>query len=546
MFSIKLNDETKRVTRPIRLKDLVEDKNKKYLAATVNNRLRELNYILDYDATVEFLELDNAEAVKVYEASLRFLIAMAFKNVYPGYSIKFKYSVSRSVFCYITNATKVNINEILQNVQAEMDRLVLLDLPLERVTKSKEEAIKFYQKLGYTDRIEVLKYRPEETVHFYKCDNYMNYMYGYMVQSTGYLKNYNLLPYDIGFLFQYPRSETNKQIPKFKDAPKYIETLRKASTWADTIDASNIANLNQYLKDNRLIEFVHMCEAKHNGLLNELGNKLEQERTIRLIAIAGPSSSGKTTFSTRLRIELMTRGIKPITISLDDYYLNRDQIKPNSNGEIDLEHINTLDIELFNKNMRDLINGEETQLPIFNFHTKERGGYRSLKISKDTPIIIEGIHALNEKLTTLIKRDQIFKIFISPQIQMNLDNHNPISITNLRLIRRIVRDKQFRNASAIRTISMWKSVRRGEFKWIYPHQEDADFVYNSGLQYELCVMKKYALPTLQEIPNDSEYYMTANRLIKFLKYFVDIDDSNVPNNSLLREFIGGSCFREEE
>ena len=220
------------------------------------------------------------------------------------------------------------------------------------------------------------------------------------------------------------------------------------------------------------------------------------------------------------------------------------QIPEDKDGNVDLEHINTLDVKLFNENMVDLIAGIEAQIPIFDFHSKSRVGYKPLKVDNNNPIIIEGIHALNPELTRMIPKHQKFKIFISPQLQMNLDNHNPISITNLRLLRRIVRDKMFRNASAIRTISMWDSVRKGEFRWIYPYQENADYVYNSGLQYEFCVLKKYALPTLQDIPNDNEYYITANRLIKFLKYFVDIEDKDVPCNSLLREFIGGSCFVE--
>jgi len=288
-----------------------------------------------------------------------------------------------------------------------------------------------------------------------------------------------------------------------------------------------------------------MCEAKHNAMLTELGDMIAlHKHQIRLIAIAGPSSSGKTTFSNRLRIELMTRGLRPIRISLDDYYLDRDSIPLEPDGSVDLEHIHALDVELFNQNMMDLIAGKKVELPVFDFGLKKRGSFRTLQVTEDNPIIIEGIHALNDQLTSKINKDQTFKVYISPQLQLNLDNHNPISITNLRLLRRIVRDKQFRNSSALRTISMWESVRKGEFKWIYPNQEHADYVYNSGLQYELNVLKKYALPTLQEIPNDSEYYITANRLIKFLKYFVDIDDSYVPCNSLLREFIGGSCFQD--
>jgi len=544
-MKIIIGDEVREFDKSVRVLDLIDDPNKKYMVAKVNNRLRELSYKFDSDAVVEFLELDHSEAMHVYETSLRYLISMAFKKVYPTYSIKFKYSLSRSVFCYITNVENVNIEEILISIEKEMRHLVAQDLPFIRETIFKDEAIKLYDENKYQDKIDVLKYRPDQTVHLYQCDDYKNYMYGYMVPSTGYLKQFKFRPYDVGFLIQYPRSDYNKQIPEFEDAPKYVDTLREASIWADIVDAGTVSDLNKHIERNKVVDFVHMCEAKHNAMLTEIGDLVKREKDrIRLIAIAGPSSSGKTTFSNRLRIELMTRGLRPITISLDDYYLNREDIPEDENGNVDLEHINTLDIELFNKNMVDLIAGKEVDIPFFDFGSKSRGGYKKLKVTNDNPIIIEGIHALNNLLTEMIPKEQKFKIFISPQIQMNLDNHNPISITDLRLLRRIVRDKKFRDASATRTLSMWDSVRRGEFKWIYPHQENADYVYNSGLQYELNILKKYALPTLMEIPNDSEYYITANRLIKFLKYFVDIDDEKVPCNSLLREFIGGSCFEE--
>lgn len=543
-MKIIVNNQEKEINAPVRVKELVDDFDKSLIVAKVNNRLREMSYRFFYDAEVEFFSLDDIEAVHVYEQSLRYLIAMAFHNIYPDYKIKFKYSLSRSIFCYITNKEDLNMEEILQNVDAEMKRLVELDLDIERITTSKEDAMKFHEENGNLDKLELLRYRPEKNVHFYVCNGYTNYMYGYMVASTGYLKKYILKPYEVGFVIQYPRSENEGEIPPFKDAPKYIETLRKASVWADVVEADYITKLNHHVENKSVLEFVHMCEAKHNAMLTEIGDRVKDNEDIRLIAIAGPSSSGKTTFSNRLRIELMTRGLKPITISLDDYYLNREDIPVDENGEVDLEHINTLDIDLFNQNMLDLIDGKEVDIPRFDFTTKRRAGYKKLQVKADNPIIIEGIHALNEELTSLIPKKNKFKIYISPQLQMNLDDHNPISITNLRLLRRIVRDKKFRNASALRTIKMWESVRRGEFRWIYPNQEQADYVYNSGLQYELCVMKKYALPTLQEIPSDSEYYITANRLIKFIKYFVDIEDEFVPCNSLLREFIGGSCFTE--
>ncbi len=545
MFTINVGSNKYEFENEIRLSELPEANNKEFIVGRVNNRMRELSYKFNYDADVEFLRMDNPETVHIYEQSLRYLIAMAFKNIYPNYRIKFKYSISRSIFCYIVNDESPNIDEVLTNLRNEMEKLVKLDIPFKRITMTTKDAIAFYMENDYQDRIDIIEYRPESKVHFYVCNDYMNYMYGYMVPSTGYLSKYLFRPYEVGFLIQYPRAEKNGEIPKFKDALQYVKTLRKASIWADVVEASTIADLNRHVEKNSIVEFVHMCEANHNAMLTELGEKIKKDiHNIRLIAIAGPSSSGKTTFSNRLRIELMTRGLKPIKISLDNYYLNREDIVADEKGKVDLEHINTLDIALFNQNMLDLIAGKEVDIPIFDFTTKRRNGCSKLKVSEDNPIIIEGIHALNEKLSAMIPKKQIFKIYISPQLQMNLDDHNPISITNLRLLRRIVRDKKFRNSPASRTISMWNSVRRGEFKWIYPNQEYADYIFNSGLQYELCVMKKYALPTLQEIPYDSKYYVTANRLIKFLKYFVDIDDSFVPCNSLLREFIGGSCFVE--
>ena len=545
MFTLTINGEKKTFEKKVKLLDLIDDTDAQYFVALVNNRLRELHYPIDYDATVEFLDATHQEAVFVYEASLRYLLSMAFLKLYPKYSFKFNYSISRSVFCHITNLEQdADMNEVLKNLENEMRRLIKKDLPITRLEMSKDEAIKFYKKHDYTDKIDVIKYRPEDTVHFYQCGNYINYMYALMVPSTGYLDNFTSRVYPPGFLIQYPRAEAGGNIPKFEDAPIYGRTLREANRWANRIDANTIARINRHAEKTPN-EFVQINESKHNQMLAEIGQTIEKNKDdVRLIAIAGPSSSGKTTFSNRLRIELITQGLNPVMISLDDYYLDRDDIVPDENGKIDLEHINTLDIDLFNRNMLDLIQGKEVKIPKFDFMEKKRAGYKKLQIKQDEPIIIEGIHALNETLTELIPQHQKYKVFISPQLQVNIDHHNPISITNLRLLRRIVRDRKFRNAPASKTIDMWPSVRRGEFRWIYPHQEGADYIYNSSLGYELGVMKKYALDTLLEIPRDSEHFITANRLIKFLKYFKDIDDKYVPNNSLLREFIGGSCFDE--
>lgn len=544
MFTVKIGKQTFTLEEKASILSFVpQEEQKKYVAAKVNNRLRELTYEVGFDCEIELLDLTNSDAMKVYETSLRYLIAMAIRRIYPQLSIRFSYNISRSIFCQALNGNESIDSIMLENIQKEVQVLIQKDYPFERVTMSKEEALQFYFKEGYMDKVDVLKYRPEKNVHLYKCDGYLNYMYGYMVPSTGYLTLHKLSPYNPGFLLQYPRAELGGIIPPFEEAQTFGRSLKKAHAWSKICDAETVSKMNTHVHEETIADFVNMCETKHNNMLAELGNRIESDiENIRLIAIAGPSSSGKTTFSNRLRIELMTRGIHPLRISIDDYYLPKKDAPLDENGNPDLEHIEALDINLFNEHILKLIQGEEITLPIFNFKTGLRENGEKCKIDKKTPIIIEGIHALNDRLTSLIPKSQKFKIYICPQIQINLDNHNPISLTDIRLLRRIVRDKKYRNTSAEKTLEMWSSVRRGEFLWIYPHQEGADYIFNSELTYELCVMKKYALPALQEIKNEHPYFIMANRLIKFLKYFKDIDDKFVPCNSLLREFIGGSCF----
>ena len=543
MITIKWNNQDLSIpvgTTPLSL--LPDEDKKKYYVCLVNGRVRELTYPLTKNATLEFLDLTSSEAGKVYEASLRYVIALAFYNCYPKAKIRLSYNVSRSMFCEsISNDFIIDL-KVVNAIKQEVARIINEDIPFERTTVSKQEAADIYEKYGMLDKLDILSYRPDKDVHLSKCGNYLNYMHAYTVPSTGYLKDYVLHLYSPGIIIQYPRYELGGIIPKFEDAPVYGKTINQAYNWAKLTDCQTIYDINTHVKENP-IDFIQTCETKHNNMLAEIGEKIASERNnIRLIAIAGPSSSGKTTFSNRLRIELLSKGIRPVMISMDDYYIDRDKIPLNENGELDLEDINTLDIELFNEHMYALINGEEVEIPRFDFKLAKRVKGHKLKIEPDQPIIIEGIHALNEQMSSLIPKHQKFKIFISPQIQINMDNHTPMSTTDLRLIRRIVRDNQFRNSPAKQTMSMWSSVRRGEFKWIYPNQEGADYVYNSELTYELCVLKKYAIPLLKEISVDDEYYITANRLLKYLKYFTEIEEYAIPCNSLLREFIGGSCF----
>ena len=544
-FKLKYLGQEKEFDKKVRLLDLIENNDKSIICARVNNRLRELTYEVYYDANVEFLTVKDSDAIKIYEASLRFITAMAFHKIYPELKIRLCYNVSRSIFIQLTNTKKSSDLEMVAKIEKEMRRIVEEDYPLKRFVVTNEEAKEVYKQNDLEDKLDILQYRPEKTVHLYDCDGYLNYMFSHMVPSTGYLKEFKLRLYQPGIILQYPRAECGGTIPEFVDAPTFGKTLKESHAWGKIAGADSVAGINKHIQEDGVIDFIQLCEARHNRMLSHLGDLIESDiSNIRLICIAGPSSSGKTTFANRLRIELLSRGIKPIRISIDDYYLPKTLAPIDEDGKPDLESIEALDIELFNKHMLDLISGKTVQLPKFDFKIGKRVPGRVLKVDENEPIIIEGIHALNERMTTLIPKHQKFKIFIAPQAQINLDNTNPISITDLRLLRRIVRDYKFRAASAEETMSMWPSVRRGEFKWIYDTQEGADYVYNSMLSYELCVMKKYAMPLLSAIDQFDPYFPIAERLIRMLKYFDDMPDEWVPCNSLMREFIGGSCYAD--
>ena len=428
-----------------------------------------------------------------------------------------------------------------------MERIIKADYQINRFSFKKDEAIEYYKSIGAMDKVRILKYRKEDTVHVYECDGYKNYMFGYMLPSTGYLTKYRLKLYAPGFIMQYPRSECKGEIPEFHDEVVFRSALKEANVWANTAKSESIAQLNEIVESGKALEFINICEARHNRQLANLGAKIcDNVDGIRLICVAGPSSSGKTTFTNRVRIELKSRGVEPLMISMDNFYNPVEQAPKDEEGNPDLEHIEALDLELFDSVIFRLIQGEAVELPIYDFNTKSRTFTEPVKIGPKQPILIEGIHGLNDRIAPSIPDDQKFKVYIAPLGQYKIDDHNPISISDIRLIRRMVRDYQFRGTGCEKTLSTWQSVRNGEFKWIYENQNNADFVFNSELSYELCVLKKYAVPLLEEVKTDSPNFITANRLLKFLKYFETITDKWVPCNSILREFIGGSIFYTED
>lgn len=550
MIKLKYNNELIDVPVGTRVIDVLNDTDKKQaMVCQIGRQIKELRYILterNNGMELSVKGLDNIEAGKAYEATLRYVVSMAFHNLYPDVRIRFGYNVSRSIFCQVMTPN-FNMYTAVELIKAEIARIIKTNYPIERITVSLDEAREIYAKFHHLDKMEMLKYRPEDTAHLYQCNGYYNYMHSYMLPFTGLLTNYEISPYSPGLIIQYPRYELNAKIPNFAEEATYGKTLQNAFKWSRKAGLQTIADVNHKIEAGNTVDLIQMCEARHNAMLCQLGKEIEKEKdNIRLLCIAGPSSSGKTTFCNRLKIELLSRGINPVTISMDNYYLERSEICKIQNctmEELDLEDINCLDIKQFNKDLFNLINGEEVTLPIFNFKTGKREVGKTIKTQPDSPIIIEGIHALNKKLTASIPAHQKYKIYIAPQMQMNIDDHSPLNITDLRLIRRIVRDMKFRNCPPVNTIDMWQSVRNGEFRWIYPNQEGANFVFNSALPYELCVLRTIAMPALKAIAPDHPYYLIANRLIKYLKYFTPIEDTSlIPCNSLLHEFIGGSCF----
>ncbi|MBE6135664.1 MAG: hypothetical protein E7181_00110 [Erysipelotrichaceae bacterium] len=537
-FKVTYQNNTFYFDEPVTVLDIVGH-DKKIKAALVDNCVKELTYLVNKDCSITALTTVDREARGIYEASLRYLVAMAMKRIYPDLRIKFLYSISRTFYMHIF-ANEIDLDEIIKNLDAEMKKIIKADYPLERKKMSKNNAVRLLRESKDYDKIELYRYRPEKRCHLYFCDGYYNYMYYRMVPSTGYISDYKLLKYGKGIIIQYPRPDFNGQIPNFEDSPAYRQCLAHAYEQARLIGCNTVVGINKRILNDGELDVISLAEANHSRQLSDLGYRINKDKTrIKMICIAGPSSSGKTTFANRLRIELLSRGIHPLRLSLDDFFKDH-----NIDNGVDIESVEAIDIELFNKCVIELFEGKEVLLPVFNFSKREKEFTRKEKIKPNQPIIVEGIHALNEEVTKDIPRENKFKIFIEPDSQISLDNHNPLSLTDLRLLRRIVRDHHKRDTSAETTITMWESIRRGEFKWLYKTQEDADFKFNSALFYEIPLMKKYAMPLLKNIDRENKIFPIAERLIRMMKHFVDISDTWVPFNSILREFIGGSCYED--
>jgi len=543
LMNIICNDRAFEIPEGVSLRDgLQEVMPKNAIAARYNNELASLNQPVNRDGKVEFIDRTSKDGRNIYIRGLLYLTSMAAKRAYPGSKFAVDYQLSNSMFCEF--ADMETTEEVVQNISREMNKIVEADLPIVKKTMTQEEAERFY-KSESTIRGKLQLSVDKDKVSLYFCEEYFNYFYGTMPISTGFAEIYEITKYDHGLLVRYPAVNKPNELPIYKDSLKLTSALREYDDIYRILGVNTVYKLNNKIREGKLRELILFSEALHEKKIAEIAEKIKERDNVRMILIAGPSSSGKTTFAGKLGMSLRVHGMKPVTISVDNYFVEREQNPIDENGNYDFECIEALDLELLNHQLVSLLNGEEVELPTFDFKTghKQYLGNK-LKLGKDQIIIMEGIHCLNDKLTSLIPPENKFKVYISDLTVLNIDYYNRISTTDTRLIRRIVRDYKFRNYSALHTLKMWYSVNRGEQKYIFPYQEQADVMFNSSIVYEISVLKKYAVPLLQEIPETEPAYSEAKRLLAMFQYFDDMDDSLIPNNSLIREFIGGSIFED--
>jgi len=513
----------------------------KPLAARVNNHFRDLNYPINHDSNVEFADLRDSDGQKVYQRSLSFVFIRAAREIIKDAKVFIEHSLGKGIYCEIK--TKEILDEsAIKKIKIRMMEIVERKEPFTLSVITKSQAVNLFEKCGMNDKKELFEYSSENKVSIYRCGWLFDYFYGYMVPDTGYLDLFDLFKYQKGLVLQLPDRDNPSVITAFGNYNKLAAIFDETEAWGDILGIANVANLNGMIKNGKSGEIIHISEALHEKKIANIADTINS-RDARVIMIAGPSSSGKTTFAERLYIQLRVLGLKPMTMSTDDYFVDRDKTPKKSDGSYDFESLDALDIKKFNEDLKNLLTGEFVKLPKFDFMSGKRHyPNKEIKLNLNQPIIVEGIHGLNGFLLPKIPKDRVFKIYISALTQLNIDNHNRVRTTDARLIRRIVRDGSYRGHDAVKTISMWKNVRDGEENNIFPFQEEADIMFNSALVYELAVLKKHVEPLLREIDDSKREYAEARRLLKLLSNFISIDNEcHILKNSILREFIGGSC-----
>lgn len=513
------------------------------VAAKLGNQLKELSFCPDCACEVEFLDLTHPEGMRIYQRSLTYLLLMAAQELFPEGVIFIEHSLGKGLYCELQKEPVLTEEDVIR-LEEKMRELVQKDLPIVKERWPLEEAIKYFAEIGLEDKSQLLRYRQKPYLNVYCCGPFKDYLYGYLVPSTGSLKVFSLKYHMPGLILQFPDEAAPQEPAPYVERTKLFTIFREAEQWGRILGVATAGALNDHIVAGRGGELVRLNEALHEKKIAQIADTIcNQREQIRVILIAGPSSSGKTTFAQRLSIQLKVNGIQPISISLDDYFVDREHTPLDENGQYDFEALEAIDLKLFNEQLMAIIQGKKVNLPSYNFKLGKREYLgRTVQIGPEQPIIIEGIHGLNERLTAAVPRDRKFKIYISALTVLNLDRHNRIPTTDVRVLRRIVRDSQFRGHDAATTLRLWPLVRRGEEKNIFPFQEEADIMFNSALVYELAVLKPYAEPLLEKIDETMPEFIAAKRLLKFLEGFVPLKDVEIPCTSILKEFVGGSCL----
>ena len=533
-------------TENIKVKELLKkdiEKNN-IIACRFNNEVKSLDYMLETNGTIELIDPSNKDGMRIYIRGLIYVLTKAFEELYPNAKTEINYQLSNSMLLEVIDA-EVN-DEMINKINEKFKEIVEKDLPIIKKRMSKKDAKEFYNiEKNEKGRLQIEDGYKDE-VSLYYCEEYYNYFYGVLPVSTGFANLYEIIKYHNGILIRYPNRKDITRLPEFKENKKLLEAIDDYENLHETLHVQTLYKLNRIIKRKKIKEYILLDEALHEKKMANIADDIIKRDKVKVVLIAGPSSSGKTTFAHKLGIQLRLNGLKPVTMSVDNYFVERQDNPKDENGNYDFECIEAIDTKLFNEHILKLLNGEEIDVPTFDFElgTKKYDG-KKMRLKDDQILVIEGIHCLNDKLTSLIPKEQKYKIYISCLTVLNMDFNNRISTTDSRLIRRIVRDHQFRGYTALHTLRMWDSVNRGEEKNIFPYQEEADIMFNSSLIYELAVLKDFAIPLLKEIDNTNPEYSEAKKLLSLLEYFESVPAEYVPTNSLLREFIGGSIFYEK-
>lgn len=515
------------------------------VAALIDGELRELTYPITKDVDVQQLTNASSDGKRIYQRSLILLMLAAVDELFPEAKIFLEHSITMTgLLCEVHGRPPFTVQEVRQ-IEALMRDIVKQDEPIVKRQVPLDEARAMFEAHGQDDKVRLLQNRSKDYVVTYALRGVQDYFYGYMVPSTRYIHYFDLVPHPLGFILRAPRRGNPTQMPWGRDAPKLDQIFHQYGRWLRALDISDAGALNETIQSGRIREVILVSEALHEQQVVNIAAQIAERRPRpRLVLIAGPSSSGKTTFSKRLSVQLLTHGLHPAAVEMDNYFVSRELTPRDEQGDYDFEHIRALDLELFKTDMLKLMDGQEIQMPQYNFGSGEREPGRTLRVDRESIIIAEGIHGMNPELGTGIPGENVYRIYISALTQLNLDHHNRIPTTDTRLLRRIVRDAQYRGYPAVKTINRWESVRRGENRWIFPYQENADAMFNSALAYELAVLKPYAEPLLRYAEPGTLAYVECKRLLAFLQWFLPCPADLVPDNSLLREFIGGSILQD--